>query len=223
VRAILIPVKSFPRVKQRLAPRLALSERISLVQAMRADVFSCVDAICRAPHDAWHCVNRVFVVSSEAQVLEEAKLRGWEAIPETAQRSESDSVDFAARWCAARGVTSLLRLPIDLPLITPPDVRSLFAALAAAPSAVLVPSRDGTGTNALLRSPPALFPSRFGPGSLALHLAEAQRIGADANIVRNSRIAFDVDDPEDFAALPRQQGLGAATANWLRERGLLPE
>ena len=33
-------------------------------------------------------------------------------------------------------------------------------------------SLEGTGTNALLRTPPDLFPSRFGPNSLALHRAD---------------------------------------------------
>lgn len=212
MRAILIPVKSFSQVKQRLARQLGLAERISLVQAMRADVFACVAAV--------RGIDRVFVVTSEPQVLEEAALRGWEPVREEAQQSESDSVDFASRCCAERGTTALLRLPIDLPLVTAPDVQSLFTALDAAPAAILVPSRDGTGTNALLRSPPALFPSRFGPGSFALHLAGAARAGARAKIVRNARIEFDVDDPEDLAALPRQQGIGAATSQWLRERSL---
>ncbi len=211
MRAILIPVKSFSQVKQRLSQHLDLAERISLVQAMRVDVFACVAQV--------RTVDRVFVVSTEPQVLDEAGLRGWEPIRENTQRSESDSVDFASRFCAEQGATCLLRLPIDLPLVTAADIEPLFAALEPAPSAVLVPSRDGTGTNALLRSPSCLFPSRFGPGSFALHQAEAERAGASAKIVRNPRIEFDVDDPEDLADLPRQQGIGPATSRWLRERG----
>lgn len=210
VRAVLIPVKSFSQVKQRLANQLALPDRISLVQAMRADVFACVAAV--------RGIDRVFVITSEPQVLEEAKLRGWEAIREESQLSESDSVDFASKFCAQNGCTSLLRLPIDLPLVTAADIRSLFTALDPSPSAILVPSFDGTGTNALLRTPPALFPSRFGPGSFALHLAEAERAGARAKIIRNPRIEFDVDDAQDLAALPRQLGIGAATLQWLRAR-----
>jgi len=210
VRAILIPVKSFTQVKQRLAPQLALHDRISLVQAMRADVFASVTAVCG--------VDRILVVTSEAQVLEEARVRGWEPIREESQQSESSSVDFASRVCAQSGFTSLLRLPIDLPLVTAADIESLFSVLDQSPCAILAPSRDGTGTNALLRSPPDLFASRFGPGSFALHLAEARRAGACAKIVRNPRIAFDVDDPEDLAELSRQQGIGAATVQWLRDR-----
>lgn len=230
MRAILIPVKLFALVKQRLAHKLELTERVSLVHAMRADVFASVAALYSMPVGAGarsgsparpSIIDRVFVVSSEEAALEEAKSRGWEPIRETEQRSESDSVDFASAWCAERGVTSLLRLPIDLPLATATDIESLFAALDAAPSAVLVPSRDGTGTNALLRSPPVLFPSRFGPGSFARHIAEAERAGASAKIVRNPRIEFDVDDSGDLAQLSRQSGIGPATSRWLRQRGLI--
>lgn len=213
MRAILIPVKSFSQVKQRLAQQLGLLERVSLVQAMRSDVFTCVTEV--------RGIDRVFVVTSEPQVLEEANLRGWQTIRETTQCSESDSVDFASRWCAKRGVGALLRLPTDLPLVTAPDIESLFNALNPAPAAVLVPSRDGTGTNALLRSPPALFLSRFGRGSFALHCDEAERAGALLKIVHNPRIEFDVDDPEDLAELSRQPGIGAATLQWLQDRGHL--
>ena len=65
------------------------------------------------------------------------------------------------------------RRPVDLPLFTAADLSSVFAAVAAGNQVVLVPSRDGSGTNALYRSPPTLFPSRFGPGSRELHVHEA--------------------------------------------------
>lgn len=228
MRAILLPVKSFAQVKQRLAQQLELAERISLVRAMCSDVFACVATLYDSSRSSMPIeipigvpiVDRVFVVSSEPQVLDDAKLRGWGTIREVEQRSESASVDFASAWCAEHGITALLRLPIDLPLVTAPDIQSLFASLDSAPSAALVPSRDGTGTNALLRSPPVSFPSRFGPGSFARHLAEAERVGARVKILRNPRIEFDVDDPADLLQLPQQQGIGPATLQWLRERGL---
>ncbi len=213
VRAILIPVKSFANPKQRLASRLSLSERALLAQAMMEDVFIAA-AEARG-------VERVFVVSNEPHALARAAANGWETIAETLQRSESASVDFASQVCAERGATAVLRLPADLPLVSPADLEALFAELPEPPAAVLVPSRDGAGTNALLRSPAVLFPSRFGPGSFALHQEEATRSGARAKIVSNSRIAFDVDDPQDLADLAEQQGIGAATSSWLRKNSLV--
>jgi 2-phospho-L-lactate guanylyltransferase len=212
VRVILIPVKSFANAKQRLAGRLSLEQRASLARAMMEDVFEAVAAV--------RSVERIFVVSSEPQALSRASARGWETLTETAQQSESASVDFASRACAERGASAVLRLPADLPLVTPADLETLFAELPEPPAAVLVPSRDGTGTNALLRSPAVLFPSHFGPGSFALHQDEAKRSGALARIVRNPRIEFDVDDPQDLADLPSQKGIGRATMDWLVKQGL---
>jgi len=71
---------------------------------------------------------------------------------------------------------------------------------------ILVPSRDGTGTNAILRRPPDIFPSQFGPGSFARHLAAARAAGISWRILENPRIALDLDDPDDLA-ICRQAGL----------------
>ena len=90
-----------------------------------------------------------------------------------------------------------------------------------APASVMVPSRDATGTNALLRTPPTLFRSHFGPHSLRKHLAEARRKGALVCVLRNSRIELDVDDEDDLRALRARSDLRGATQRWLREAGLI--
>ena len=212
LRAILIPVKSFANAKQRLASRLSLDQRAALARAMMEDVFAAAGQV--------RGVERVFVVSNERHALAEASARGWESITETAQHSESASVDLASQTCAERGASAVLRLPADLPLVTPADLEALFAELDRPPEAVLVPSRDGAGTNALLRSPAVLFPSCFGSGSFALHEEGARRAGARIKVVRNPRIEFDVDDPQDLADLPAQKGIGPATSDWLAKLGL---
>ncbi len=166
-------------------------------------------------------VSRIVVVSKESEALELARKAGWETIVESRQSSESASVDFASRECAAQGIDALLRVPIDLPLAEPVDIEGLFERLdeapAAVPSAVIVPSGDGTGTNALLRTPPELFPSRFGPNSFALHLAEAEARGIHARVVRNPRLAQDIDEIEDLQQLAGILRPGSQTARWVSE------
>src|SRR5262245_42245723 len=93
----------------------------------------------------------------------------------------------------------------------------LFSALEPAPSAVFVPSYDGTGTNALLRSPPDLFRSHFGPASFSLHLEEASRVGATIKIVRNERIALDIDEPKDLRAAAEGLSPDSATARVMQQ------
>lgn len=193
MRALLIPVKDLASAKQRLAQQFAPEARTALADALWQDFFEVVAATSG--------IDRVFVVSLEPRVLERTRSLGWEPIPESRQISESDSVDFASRWCEERGVDSLLRLPVDLPLVEPRDIQSLFDHATEARSVVIIPSRDGQGTNALLRTPPALFPSHFGPGSFAKHLAEAERANARITVLRNARIEVDIDDATDLALL----------------------
>lgn len=212
VRAILIPVKDLTRAKQRLAGLLGQEERTALARAMLEDVFTAVAAARGA--------DAVFVVSSDPPALARARRLGWEVFPEQQQVSESQSVDEASRLCEARGVHSLLRLPIDIPLLEPRDIEGLLDAATEGPSVVLVPSRDGDGTNALLRTPPALFSSHFGPGSLARHLDEAGRAGAGAQVVRNPRIELDIDDVADLRAFRAAGGRDTATAACLSRLGV---
>ncbi len=213
MRAVLIPVKDLACAKQRLAHVLSQKERTALAAAMMEDVFAAVAAV--------RGIDAVFVVSNCDTALERARSMGWEVIREQQQVSESDSVDRASQMCAARGVDSVLRLPIDIPLLLASDVEEVLAAAGPAPACVLVASRDGTGTNALLRTPPGLFRSHFGPHSLGKHLAEAAAKGAPSVVLRNARIELDVDDEKDLRMLAARADVRGATRAWLRRAGML--
>ena len=212
MKAILIPVKTFARSKERLSPHCSEDDRASLARALCEDMFGVVAQV--------KGIDRVYVVSAEYHALSLARRLNWKTIDESEQISESASVDAASRLCAKDGVRSLLRLPIDIPLVTRSDIEALFFFLEPAPSVVIAPSRDGTGTNALLRSPPDLFPSHFGQGSFALHVKEAETAGAKLAIVRNERIALDIDDPEDLRAAAGRVSPHSATARVLKQLGL---
>ena len=66
---------------------------------------------------------------------------------------------------------------------------------------IVVPSSDGTGTNALVRTPPNCIESRFGPGSFRAHLDQALSKGLSAEVLRLPGLMFDIDTPEDVAEL----------------------
>ena len=213
MRALLLPIKDLRQAKQRLAPLLSPEERFALAQAMLADTIRAVRGVRRA--------ERVFVVTNYLPAMQAAEENGWELLREDRQISESASVDAASRKCAERGVTSLLRLPLDVPLVQASDIDALLEIDCAAPALVIVPSRDGTGTNAILRTPPALFPSHFGAGSFAKHCGEAQRAGAQIAVRRNARLEMDVDDEADLRALAREDLRGTETGVWLERSGLM--
>src|SRR5438270_6580750 len=213
MRALLLPIKDLRNAKQRLAPLLAPHERFELAQAMLADTLRAVCAVRNA--------EKIFIITNYSPVMRAAKENGWELLSETEQISESASVDAASRQCEQLGVTSLLRVPLDIPLMRAADIDELLAVDCAAPALVIVPSRDGTGTNAILRTPPTLFASHFGPGSFAKHCGEARRAGAEVVVMRNPRLEMDVDDEADLRSLIQQDLGGTETGAWLHRSGLL--
>lgn len=189
--------------KQRLTPLLSHQERAQLAWTMLRDVsralMACQDA------------DRIVVVTSDQGVMRYARGLGWDVVAERAQVSESQSVDFACSTLRAQGARAVLRIPADIPLVQPEDVDALLNLELASPAAALVPSRDGTGTNALLRLPPDLFPSRFGTDSFRLHQDEAQAAGVPLTVLDNPRIALDVDEADDLVCFWK---LGRQTRTW---------
>ncbi len=189
MKVVLLPLKDPAHAKQRLAGHLIPQERRELAWAMLEDVTRAVGAAITP--------ERVVVVTRGHLALP-AEQRSWQVIEENQQISESHSVDHACRLLKQRGASVVLRLPTDIPLLEPEDVDALLNLELGARSAVIIPSRDGKGTNALLRTPPDAFPSRFGDNSLALHQEEARRRRVELKILENPRISFDLDEFSDL-------------------------
>jgi 2-phospho-L-lactate guanylyltransferase len=212
MRALLLPVKDLNNAKKRLMGVLTPEERFELAAAMLKDTIRAVQGV--------QCAEKVFVVTNYEPAIRIAEENGWEVLREEQQVSESDSVDTASRLCEARGVTGLLRIPLDVPLVQASDIDDLLTVECEEPALVIVPSRDGTGTNAILRMPPALFPSHFGMGSFAKHVGEGERLGAQVIFRRSLRLEMDVDDEADLRALLKHDLGGTETGRWLVDSGV---
>ncbi len=212
MRALLLPIKDLRHSKQRLAGFLSPEERFGLARAMLADTLNAVRGVRGA--------DKVFVVTNYAPAMRAVKENGWELLWEEHQISESVSVDAASRECEKRGITAVLRVPLDVPLVQASDIDDLLAVECSDSALVIVPSRDGTGTNAILRTPPTLFPSHFGSGSFAKHCNEAQRAAAQVLVRRNARLEMDVDDEADLRALVQHDLSGTETGIWLWQNGI---
>ncbi|MBI2818841.1 MAG: 2-phospho-L-lactate guanylyltransferase [Acidobacteria bacterium] len=210
--AVLLPVKEFRRSKQRLATWLPLVEREALAQAMFEDVW--------AMRQSSFVRDRLFVVSSEPYVIERCRKDSVPCQIEADQHSHSDSVTEATRWAMSHGVTSLLSIPIDTPAVTADEI-SVLAELGDRYSVVVVPSADGTGTNALLRTPPDAIAPQFGPGSCALHLQQAKAKGLSHSVYPVESLAADIDTPEDaehFLSLDHACRTTTLLRQWLDRR-----
>jgi 2-phospho-L-lactate/phosphoenolpyruvate guanylyltransferase len=187
--AVLVPVKAQAKAKERMASILTAEERAGLAWAMFNDVVRALTPL--------SCP--VVLVTDSERAAQRARNLDWRVLWETTQVSESASVDAASIRLAQEGVPAVLRLPADLPLLQTSDIESLLDVPMQIHSTLLVPSRDRLGTNAILRNPPDLFPSRFGHNSLILHIQEALRARAHLDILENTRIALDLDDSSDIA------------------------
>jgi 2-phospho-L-lactate guanylyltransferase len=212
MRALLLPVKDLRNAKQRLVGILSVEERFALAHSMLADTVRAMSGVQRA--------DKIFVVTNYDPAMRAARENGWHILAEERQISESVSVDDASHCIESLGFTAVLRIPLDLPLIQSRDIDELLAIDCSAPAMIIVPSRDGTGTNAILRSPPTLFPSHFGSGSFAKHRAEADAAHAQIHHRRNPRLEMDVDDESDLLALLQDDLTGTHTGAFLSESGV---
>jgi 2-phospho-L-lactate guanylyltransferase len=185
---VLVPVKDHSKAKSRMSPWLTSDERSALAWAMFEDL---IRALLPLPY-------HVVLITSFGRASMRAKQVGWRVMREAEQTSESASVDSASQMLAQEGVDVVLRLPADLPMIRSVDIAEILSPEMNMPSAALAPSWDRTGTNALLRTPPCLFPSRFGPDSFASHVREASHRGVPLKVIENPRLALDLDDVRDI-------------------------
>jgi len=189
----LIPVKGFRNAKQRLSSLLGAAERELLAETMARDVLRQV-VLARG-------LAGTFIVSGNDRVAEMAQSVGAGVIREQAESGETDAVDFARAELRKAGREAILILPGDMPLVRSADIEQLLAqvpAEASAPFALLAPSHDRLGTNALLLAPPDIIKLRFGHDSFSFHTSQVVAQGLALRIFENERIALDIDEPRDL-------------------------
>jgi 2-phospho-L-lactate guanylyltransferase len=178
--AVVVPVKAFTSAKVRLAGALDPLERADLARRMGEVVLAAANPL------------------PAVVVCDDDEVRAW------AQRAGARVV-----WCPGRGLNGAVADGVaalradgvamavvahaDLPLATRLDWVAEF------PGVTLVPDRRLDGTNVLAVPTEAGFRFAYGAGSFARHRAEAQARGLPARIVRDDRLAWDVDLPADLA------------------------
>lgn len=189
----LIPAKGFTNAKQRLAPLLGAGERALLAEAMLRDVLSQV-LMARG-------LEAIFVVTGDGRVSEIASSLGTQVIQEEEERGETEAVVLALGQMKRRGVEAALVVPADLPLLRSKDIELLLEQISgydSGPFALLTPSHDRMGSNALLLSPSDVIKLRFGYDSFSYHLSEVAAQGLPLRVVENERIGLDIDEPKDL-------------------------
>ncbi len=201
-----LPVKAWAEAKRRLSPVLSGEERQELARSMLDDLLGAIGGAAR--------VTGVLAVTSDRVAGEYLASAGCEILPEP-RRGLNRALGTAAEELKGRGASTMLVLPVDLPLVTARDLDALCAHhresrnegggdRAARAAVTVAPDRFRSGTNALVCSPPGCIPFRFGDGSFHAHLREAERSGAAASSLDLDGLSLDVDHPDDLAELLRR-------------------
>lgn len=185
MEGILVPVKRLSDAKARLSEVVPSFMRRRLGLAMLADVLRVVEPwkvkiVVTDDPDA-EAVGLAFgctLVADGGDGLNGAVVRGTEA-----------AIDL--------GMSSLLVLASDVPLVSTPELIAIFASVE---EVVVGVSTDG-GTNALLRRPADAIAPAFGEGSAAAHEEAARSAGLSFLLHKSNGVAFDVDGPADLERL----------------------
>ena len=194
----IIPVKRFGAAKQRLLEALDRPGRAALVKAMLADVLAAAASA--------ELIDRVIVVTGERRAERIALgSAGRPASPLEVFRDPHDAGQPEAATLGivrakALGAGCVALLPGDCPLLDPAELDAALERMRSGRVAI-VPDRHGSGTNALLLSPPDAIGPAFGPDSCARHADRARRAGYEVAIEPLASLGLDVDTPDDLAAL----------------------
>lgn len=186
----IVPVKPLRRSKSRLASVLSDDQRARLSENM---LLHTIRVLAEVPK-----IERTLVVSRDPKALALAREHGARTVMERGSPELNQALSRATIVARGYGVSSVLILPADLPLIQAADIEQLIAHGQDPPVVVVAPDRHGKGTNALLTSPPGLIEYDFGPESFNNHRQRAEQAGARVEICQAESLHLDVDVPEDL-------------------------
>lgn len=220
----IVPVKRFGAAKQRLLECLDRPGRAALVKAMLVDVLAATAAAQR--------IERTVVVTGEGRA-ERTALRHaqrtttpLEVFRDPEDKGHSRAATLGIVRAKALGAECVALLPGDCPLLDPAELDAALERMHPGRVAV-VPDRHGTGTNALLLSPPDAIGPAFGEGSRERHAAKAKARGHEVAVEELPSLALDVDTPDDLAtiasALDEEPERARATAAEIERLGIAAE
>lgn len=181
----IVPIKALSAAKGRLSGSLEPPARRAFVAWMAARVL----AACAACEG----ITETLVVAGDAAAAEIGAEAGVRAIV-VAESGLAAALAAADAVTADREATMIVAA--DLPRASAEDLRAVLDA-GTEPGVVIAPTSDG-GTGVLLRRPPGIIATAYGPGSAAAHAGLAAAAGVAALVVHRSGLAFDVDTPEQL-------------------------
>ncbi len=192
VTVAVLPIKTFARAKHRLAEAVDVPDRRALAEAMVGDVLQALAGV--------KGLDRLVVVTAEPRAASAAREAGADVVHDDDEAGQSAAAALGVDAALAAGAERALLVPGDCPALDPCEVDGLLSRQGRA-GVVIVPDRHGSGTNALLLSPPGVIEPSFGPGSFARHAARAHAAQTVVRVAEVRSLGLDVDTPDDLQAL----------------------
>jgi len=193
VTVAILPVKRFGAAKFRLGDELSGGTKRALAEAMMTDVLM---ALRRTK-----AVSEVLLVTAEPAAEAIGRGYGANVLHDDHDAGQSPATLIGVEHAIESGATRVLLVPGDCPALDPAELEELLDRADDEPSVVIVPDRHGSGTNALLLTPPDVIEPAFGPDSRARHEQAASAAGVACSVEDVQTLALDVDTVEDLAAL----------------------
>jgi 2-phospho-L-lactate/phosphoenolpyruvate guanylyltransferase len=206
----ILPVKSFGEAKQRLGAEYQPGARRALAESMFADVLT---ALRRTDG-----ITSILVVTGDITAERLGGGYGAKVVVDREEQGQTHAAQIGLRRALDQGFERVVLVPSDTPALVPAELESLITPRAGT-EALIVPDRHGTGTNALVLSPPSALEPAFGPDSRARHVQLAEDAGVAYEIVEVPSLALDVDTPDDLAAL--RERFASTRGGAAHTRGLL--
>lgn len=196
-----VPLKALGQAKSRLADHLDGARR----QELTAWMFTRVIAACRAAGGVGH----ILVVAGDERAAGLARALSLDVLVES-------TPGLAAAMAVADGATesaaATLVVAADLPLAGADDLDAVCRAGRRGPCVVVAPTSDG-GTAALLRRPPRVVNTAYGPHSATTHLRSGWAVGVRAVCIDVPGLAVDIDTAEHLRAAGSRD---PAVAAWIQ-------
>jgi 2-phospho-L-lactate guanylyltransferase len=190
----ILPVKRFAEAKRRLAAGVDDERRAALVAAMLEDTLEAIAAA--------RSIERTVVVTGDPRAQEIASAAGAEVLPDPTDEGHVTAALAGIARAEVDGADRVVLLPGDCPLLDPKELDRLLTGVPASFVAI-VPDRHGTGTNALVLSPPGAIRPAFGEASCVRHVAAARQADVPFAVEELPSLALDLDTPADVVALTR--------------------
>ncbi len=207
----ILPIKSIQSAKQRLRTVLTAPERQSLFRAMFSDVLAAISQST--------ALGGLAIVTRDPSVRHLARQSGARFIHCGLDQGQSLAVATAAKTLTSEGVTHMVTIPGDVPLLTGAEIDTLCSTLEQGRTMTLVPNCDGTGTNSIACSLPCAIPFSFGESSLQKHLTAARKRDIPTHVLRLPGLSLDIDVPSDLVEFLKHD-VRTASRTFLFDNGI---